>query len=444
MSVSVMFQSDTRRTLSIKSNSNFINGYAWAGMTQPGITLYMGEQLYLGYDLILNSGNGLPSGVRCDVQVKATEHDILSYVRYDSSSSNFVSFNTSTAASYNGTGTFSITAFCQGAPSGPWPNISLGFNNVRLLAAYDTSAAGAALSCGYREARDAIQSATLQPYCSSLLSYATPTTTITAVVSTTTTVTLGAATTAGRKRDVTPSLPVVFPPPSVALHRRQLIVNDNVTSSSTTGNSFGSTPTALVTFAPIDITNACSAEASAVSTTVSTTTYTTTTVTQTANSCPLATNFCFNIVGHGPYIEGKILGMQQGYSSPSFDYPTPGIFYIGDQTGYLYDTSRGWPFTEIGSANTWLAFYPLAYSASYNKPVCQIDPGSKALTCVDAAYGINSFSIWNDQEDSRGGTPLFGSKYPLALFFTSYDNLADVHSLLFSYIQLCAHDHELC
>lgn len=259
--------------LSITPNSNFVNGYAWGGLSQPGVTLYMGEQLFVGYDVFLNYPTGLPSGVRCDIQVKATEHDTLSYVRYDSSNPAFVSFNTTTSASYNGTGTFSITAYCQGQPGGPWPALNLGFNNVRLLAAYDPIDVGAALTCGFKEARDTIQSATLQPYCSSLLSYSTPTTTSTQVISTTTTSTV-TVNYGRRKRSM-----ITAAPGSAAesLRRRQL--DPSTTNSTMTSSAIDGEPSVLATFAPQDVTNACSVEATPVSTTVTVVTTTTTTLT---------------------------------------------------------------------------------------------------------------------------------------------------------------------
>lgn len=259
--------------LSITPDSNFVNGYAWGGLSQPGVTLYMGEQLFVGYDVFLNYPAGLPSGVRCDIQVKATDHDTLSYVRYDSSSPAFVSFNTTTSASYNGTGSFTITAYCQGQPGGPWPTLNLGFNNVRLLGAYDPTDVGAALTCGFKEARDAIQSATLQPYCSSLLSYSTPTTTSTQVISTTTTSTV-TVNYGRRKRAMITAAPGAA---AESLRRRQLdsiAANSTTTSSTMTGE-----PSVLATFAPSDVTNACSVEAAPVSTTVTVVTTTTTTLT---------------------------------------------------------------------------------------------------------------------------------------------------------------------
>ncbi|KAH0164093.1 hypothetical protein KCU67_g5298, partial [Aureobasidium melanogenum] len=259
--------------LAITPDSNFVNGYAWGGLSQPGVTLYMGEQLFVGYDVFLNYPAGLPSGVRCDIQVKATDHDTLSYVRYDSSSPAFVSFNTTTSASYNGTGSFSITAYCQGQPGGPWPALNLGFNNVRLLGAYDPTDVGAALTCGFKEARDAIQSATLQPYCSSLLSYSTPTTTSTQVISTTTTSTV-TVNYGRRKRGMITAAPGTAAEP---LRRRQL--DPSVANSTTTSSTMTGEPSVLATFAPSDVTNACSVEAAPVSTTITVVTTTTTTLT---------------------------------------------------------------------------------------------------------------------------------------------------------------------
>lgn len=259
--------------LSITPNSNFVNGYAWGGLSQPGVTLYMAEQLFVGYDIFLNYPTGLPSGVRCDIEVKATEHDTLSYVRYDSSSPAFVSFNTTTSASYNGTGSFSITAYCQGQPGGPWPELDLGFNNVRLLAAYDPTDVGAALTCGFKEARDTIQSATLQPYCSSLLSYSTPTTTSTQVISTTTTSTV-TVNYGRRKRSMITAAPEAM---AQTLRHRQL--DSSTANSTTTTSGLDGEPSALATFAPQDVINACSVEVTPVSTTITVVTSTTTTIT---------------------------------------------------------------------------------------------------------------------------------------------------------------------
>ncbi|THX97872.1 hypothetical protein D6D02_09526 [Aureobasidium pullulans] len=268
--------------LSITPNSQFYNGYAWGGMSQPGVTLYMGEQLFLGYDVLLNYPTGLPAGVRCDIQVKGTEHDTLSYVRYDSNSPAFVSFNTTTTASYNGTGSFSITAYCQGQPGGPWPNLNLGFNNVRLLAAYDPTDAGAALSCGFKNARDTIQSATLQPYCSSLLSYSTPTTTVTSVIPTTTTVVI-TMTSAGRKRSFITAAPIILPQ---TIWPRQLDVSANTSSQAST--IFDGSTNPLASFAPQDVSDACSIEASAVSTTVTVSTSVTSTIVATSTKTKVA------------------------------------------------------------------------------------------------------------------------------------------------------------
>lgn len=271
--------------LSITPNSQFYNGYAWGGLSQPGVTLYMGEQLFLGYDVLLNYPTGLPAGVRCDIQVKGTEHDTLSYVRYDSNSPAFVSFNTTTTASYNGTGSFSITAFCQGQPGGPWPALNLGFNNVRLLAAYDPTKFGAAVTCGFKQARDTIQSTTLQPYCSSLLSYSTPTTTLTEVISTTLTLTQ-TVNMARRKRSIITPAPKAVPD---ILRPRQLDVPAN--STMPTSSTIDGAPSALATFAPQDVTNVCSVEATAVSITVTETSSTTTTLTAYATETKLPSLF---------------------------------------------------------------------------------------------------------------------------------------------------------
>ncbi|THZ90587.1 hypothetical protein D6C88_03999 [Aureobasidium pullulans] len=199
----------------------------------------------------LNSGSAIKlrsavGSLTCDIQVKGTEHDTLSYVRYDSNSPAFVSFNTTTTASYNGTGSFSITAFCQGQPGGPWPALNLGFNNVRLLAAYDPTEVGAALTCGFKQARDTIQSATLQPYCSSLLSYSTPTTTLTEVISTTLTLTQ-TVNMARRKRSIITPAPKAVPD---ILRPRQLDVPAN--STMPTSSTIDGAPSALATFAPQD------------------------------------------------------------------------------------------------------------------------------------------------------------------------------------------------
>ncbi|THZ77833.1 hypothetical protein D6C84_08392 [Aureobasidium pullulans] len=271
--------------LSITPNSQFYNGYAWGGLSQPGVTLYMGEQLLLGYDVLLNYPTGLPAGVRCDIQVKGTEHDTLSYVRYDSNSPAFVSFNTITTASYNGTGSFSITAFCQGQPSGPWPALNLGFNNVRLLAAYDPTEVGAPVTCGFKQARGTIQSTTLQPYCSSLLSYSTPITTLTGVISTTLTLTQ-TVNMARRKRSIITPAPKAVPD---ILRPRQLDLPAN--STMPTSSTIDGAPSALATFAPQDVTNACSVQATAVSTTVTETSSTTTTLTAYATETRLPSLF---------------------------------------------------------------------------------------------------------------------------------------------------------
>jgi hypothetical protein len=313
--------------LSITPNNNFVNGYAWGGISQPGVTLYMGEQLFLGYDMLLNYPMGLPSGVRCDIQVKGTEHDTLSYVRYDSSSPAFVSFNTTTTASYNGTGTFSITAYCQGQPGGPWPALNLGFNNVRLLAAYDPTDMGAALTCGFKGARDTIQSATLQPYCSSLLSYTTPTTTLTEVISTTTTSTLTVNFAKRRRGLVTPA-----PDVSRSMRPRQLDVpaNDTMTAS----GMVGGTANPLATFAPQDVTDACSVEAMPVSTTITETTSTTTTITAYATQTKSPNLFYLSSSGNrGLYVS------REGSGAVLFtsDINAAHVFYV-DSAGVL----RSW------------------------------------------------------------------------------------------------------
>ncbi|THY11445.1 hypothetical protein D6D01_08909 [Aureobasidium pullulans] len=312
--------------LSITPNSQFYNGYAWGGMSQSGVTLYMGEQLFLGYDVLLNYPTGLPAGVRCDIQVKGTEHDTLSYVRYDSNSPAFVSFNTTTTASYNGTGSFSITAFCQGQPGGPWPALNLGFNNVRLLAAYDPTEVGAALTCGFKQARDTIQSATLQPYCSSLLSYSTPTTTLTEVISTTLTLTQ-TVNMARRKRSIITPAPAAVPG---VLRPRQLDVpaNSTVPISSTIDGA----PSALATFAPQDVTNACSVEATAVSTTVTETSSTTTTLTAYATETKLPSLFILASSGNrGLFISRDDSGAVKFTSDSNAALP----FYV-DDSGTLH------------------------------------------------------------------------------------------------------------
>ncbi|KAI5197094.1 hypothetical protein AUEXF2481DRAFT_32147 [Aureobasidium subglaciale EXF-2481] len=306
--------------LSVSPNANFVNGYAWTGISQPGVTLYMGEQLFVGYDVLLNYPTGLPSGVRCDIQVKGTEHDTLSYVRYDSNSPAFVSFNTTTTASYNGTGSYSITAYCQGQPGGGWQPLSLGFNNVRLLAAYDSTNVGAALSCGFKEARDTIQSASLQPYCSSLLAYSTPTTTLTEVISTTTTSTMTVAF-GQRKRSVITPAPLAVPEP---LKPRQLDVSGNSsTASSSTVDGAG----ALATFAPADVTNACSVEAQPVTSTVTQTTSTTTTITAYATYTSLPSLFLLASSGNNAlYISREDSGAVKFTTDPNAALP----FYIDD------------------------------------------------------------------------------------------------------------------
>lgn len=314
--------------LSITPNNNFVNGYAWGGISQPGVTLYMGENLFLGYDMLLNYPTGLPSGVRCDVQVKGTEHDTLSYVRYDSSSPSFVSFNTTTTATYNGTGSFSITAYCQGQAGGPWPSLNLGFNNVRLLAAYDPTDVGAAETCGFKGARDTIQSATLQPYCSSLLSYTTPTTTLTEVISATTTSTL-TVNFAKRRRGLITAAPEAD---SRMLRPRQLDVpaNDTTTASTMSGGSVNP----LATFAPQDVTDACSVEAMPVSTTVTETTSTTTTITAYATQTKTPKLFVLSSSGNrGLYVS------REGSGAVLFitDINAAHVFYI-DGAGAL----RSW------------------------------------------------------------------------------------------------------
>ncbi|THY87318.1 hypothetical protein D6C93_07601 [Aureobasidium pullulans] len=312
--------------LSITPNSQFYNGYAWGGMSQPGVTLYMGEQLFLGYDVLLNYPTGLPAGVRCDIQVKGTEHDTLSYVRYDSNSPAFVSFNTTTTASYNGTGSFSITAFCQGQPGGPWPALNLGFNNVRLLAAYDPTEVGAALTCGFKQARDTIQSATLQPYCSSLLSYSTPTTTLTEVISTTLTLTQ-TVNMARRKRSIITPAPKAVPD---ILRPRQLDVPAN--STMPTSSTIDGAPSALATFAPQDVTNACSVEATAVSTTVTETSSTTTTLTAYATETKLPSLFILASSGNrGLFISRDDSGAVKFTSDSNAALP----FYV-DDSGTLH------------------------------------------------------------------------------------------------------------
>jgi len=314
--------------LSITPNNNFVNGYAWGGISQPGVTLYMGEKLFLGYDIFLNYPTGLPSGVRCDVQVKGTEHDTLSYVRYDSSSPSFVSFNTTTTASYNGTGSFSITAYCQGQPGGPWPSLNLGFNNVRLLAAYDPTDVGAAEICGFKGARDTIQSATLQPYCSSLLSYTTPTTTLTEVISTTTTSTM-TVNFAKRRRGIVTAAPEVA---TRSLRPRQLDVPANDTTTASTMSTGSVNP--LATFAPQDVTDACSVEAMPVSTTITETTSTTTTITAYATQTRTPKLFVLASTGNqGLYVS------REGSGAVLFitDINSAHVFYI-DSAGAL----RSW------------------------------------------------------------------------------------------------------
>jgi len=316
--------------LSITPNNNFVNGYAWGGISQPGITLYMGEQLFLGYDIFLNYPTGLPSGVRCDVQVKGTEHDTLSYVRYDSSSPSFVSFNTTTTASYNGTGSFSITAYCQGQPGGLWPSLNLGFNNVRLLAAYDPTDAGAALTCGFKGARDTIQSATLQPYCSSLLSYSTPTTTSTTIISTTTTSTL-TIDYGKRKRDIVTAAPAAL---MQSVRPRQLDVPANVSTTASSVLGGGESPNALATFASQDVTDACSVEAMPVSTTVTKTSSTTTTVTAYATQTKAPTLFILsNTASTRLYVSRDSSGAVLFVTDVNAAY----VFYL-DGAGIL----RGW------------------------------------------------------------------------------------------------------
>jgi hypothetical protein len=261
-------------SLAITPNKNFINGYAWGGISQSNVTLYMGEQLFVGYDMFLNYPTGLPSGVRCDIQVQGTEHDTLSYVRYDSSSPAFVSFKTTVAATYNGTGSFSVTAYCQGQPGGPWPTLNIGFNNIRLLANYDPTDAGAALSCGFKQARDIIESASLQPYCSSLLSYSTPTTTLTQIISTTASTTVTVTQTGKRRRGIVTAAPE-------PLRARQLQSPINATTSTAPTAVGGG---ALATLKPQDVRQACSVEAVAVSTTVTVTTSVTTTLVATSTA----------------------------------------------------------------------------------------------------------------------------------------------------------------
>jgi hypothetical protein len=305
--------------LSITPNSNFVNGYAWGGISQPGLTLYMGEQLFLGYDVLLNYPLGLPSGVRCDIQAKGTEHDTLSYIRYDSSSPAFVSFNATTTASYNGTGSFSITAYCQGQPGGPWPTFNLGFNNVRLLAAYDPTDSGAALTCGFKGARDTIESATLQPYCSSLLSYTTPTTTLTEVISTTTTSTM-TVNFAKRKRDM-----VTAAPEAVTRSIRPQQLDSPANMSTATSDMSGGSSNLLATFAPQDVTNACSVEAMPVSTTITETTSTTTTITAYATQTKLPNLFVLSSSGNRGLYVGR-----EGSGAVLFtgDIHAAHVFYI--------------------------------------------------------------------------------------------------------------------
>ncbi|THW19862.1 hypothetical protein D6D23_07085 [Aureobasidium pullulans] len=279
----------------------------------------------------LNSGSAIKlrsavGSLTCDIQVKGTEHDTLSYVRYDSNSPAFVSFNTTTTASYNGTGSFSITAFCQGQPGGPWPALNLGFNNVRLLAAYDPTEVGAALTCGFKQARDTIQSATLQPYCSSLLSYSTPTTTLTEVISTTLTLTQ-TVNMARRKRSIITPAPKAVPD---ILRPRQLDVPAN--STMPTSSTIDGAPSALATFAPQDVTNACSVEATAVSTTVTETSSTTTTLTAYATETKLPSLFILASSGNrGLFISRDDSGAVKFTSDSNAALP----FYV-DDSGTLH------------------------------------------------------------------------------------------------------------
>ncbi|THV73455.1 hypothetical protein D6D28_03254 [Aureobasidium pullulans] len=279
----------------------------------------------------LNSGSAIKlrsavGSLTCDIQVKGTEHDTLSYVRYDSNSPAFVSFNTTTTASYNGTGSFSITAFCQGQPGGPWPALNLGFNNVRLLAAYDPTEVGATLTCGFKQARDTIQSATLQPYCSSLLSYSTPTTTLTEVISTTLTLTQ-TVNMARRKRSIITPAPKAVPD---ILRPRQLDVPAN--STMPTSSTIDGAPSALATFAPQDVTNACSVEATAVSTTVTETSSTTTTLTAYATETKLPSLFILASSGNrGLFISRDDSGAVKFTSDSNAALP----FYV-DDSGTLH------------------------------------------------------------------------------------------------------------
>ncbi|CAD0094234.1 unnamed protein product [Aureobasidium vineae] len=254
--------------LSITPNINFVNDYALRGFSQPGVTFYMGKQFLVGHDLFLNYPTGLPDGVRCDIQVKATEHDTLSYVRYYSTSPAFVSSNTTTSASCNGTGT-----------------LNLGFNKVKLLAAYDPTDVGADLTCGFKQAGDTFHSVTLQPYCSLLLSYSTPTTTSTQVISTTTTSTI-TVNYGRRRRSIITAAPMAAEEP---LRRRE--PNASVAASTMTPSAVNGEPSVLARFSSQDVTNACSFEATPVTTTITEVTSTTTTLTAYATATNLPNPF---------------------------------------------------------------------------------------------------------------------------------------------------------
>ncbi|KAF4549186.1 Hypothetical protein D9617_23g006010 [Elsinoe fawcettii] len=204
-------------TLRINSNTNFMNGYAWGSISQPSVTAFMGEKHLLQYDVYLNYPVGLPAGVRCDVEVKVGDVWTVSYDRYDSTSQPVISFSGTSVSAFNGTGKLAITSYCSGKGTGPWPNVNVGFNNVRLVAAYDRStydiSPAAQAACPYVRAKSLIVASSYQPFCSGLLEYQsaqstlTSTTTLQSTATSTLTTTTLVATTVRyrrRKRDVPP------------------------------------------------------------------------------------------------------------------------------------------------------------------------------------------------------------------------------------------------
>jgi hypothetical protein len=151
-----------------------------------------------------------------------------------------------------------------------------------------------------------------------------------------------------------------------------------------------------------------------------------------------ATSTCFTLTGHGPpHVEGQLLGMAPGYSSPAFgwDQFKPATFYR-DPDGYVFVVSEignGWVMATlpIDGYSPWMDFFPpggLDAGRPYPRATCFLTPEDKSFHCN--LNGLNTWYIapnkfYYSTQDSRSGMPVFGvPRSPSVVVTLNYNEVA--------------------